>query len=488
VTPRERLGRAGLVLSTAFFVSIVLALVGSAGSVRAADPAFGTPSASATYGKGVTFEQPFTPTGEVKRVEILLTSPGSTGPFVSPVKAPSCCQPTTLSYGLLETDEHLVPNTRFTAQWRVTDADGSIKLSEPTSVLYKDTRFDWKSVAGPVVRVHWYDGSTDFGKRALAIGEKGIDQAAKVLGVTETEPVDFYIYSDEKAFYDALGPGTRENVGGEAHADIRTMFALIAPDEIDATWVSTVVPHELTHLVFDTAVKNPYHFPPRWLNEGLAVYLSEGYGDSWRSAVKDAVKADGIIPLDGLTGQFPTTRDQFFLAYGESVSAVDYLVRTFGQDALVKLVRSYADGVTDDEAFKAGIGRDVAAFQAGWLADLGTTAPTAVGPQPGPIGPLPSGWVGAPDQPVGPPPSSGTSGGPTTAPIPPASNGDSTGAIVLAVAVGAVVGVVLVRRRRAAPRPAQAEIPGWGPPSDPPNAEPPTEPPTADPPSSGWQR
>ena len=37
-----------------------------------------------------------------------------------------------------------------------------------------------------------------------------------------------------------------------------------------------VVPHELTHLVFDTAVTNPYHFPPRWLNEGLAVYLSEG--------------------------------------------------------------------------------------------------------------------------------------------------------------------------------------------------------------------
>ncbi len=90
------------------------------------------------------------------------------------------------------------------------------------------------------------------------------------------------------------------------------------------------MPHELTHLVFDTAVKNPYHFPPRWLNEGLAVYLSEGYTDAWRSAVRRR-SAEEIIPLDGLAGQFPTTRDQFFLAYGESVSAVDYLVRTFGK-------------------------------------------------------------------------------------------------------------------------------------------------------------
>ena len=38
--------------------------------------------------------------------------------------------------------------------------------------------------------------------------------------------------------------------------------------------------------MFDTAVDNPYHFPPRWLNEGLAVYLSVGYDTSDRSAVE----------------------------------------------------------------------------------------------------------------------------------------------------------------------------------------------------------
>ena len=458
--PSRRLGRTGWLLGVVFASASVWLAPGLPGPASAADPAFGTPTASAEYGKGVTFEQPFTPTSEVKRVEVLVTTPGTVGPFVSSVKAPSCCQPATLTFDLLDANEHLVPNTRFTAQWRVTDADGTVRLGEPTSVLYKDTRFDWKTVAGPVVRVHWYDGPTDFGKRALDIGEKGIDDAAKLLGVTETEPVDFYIYSDEKAFYDALGPGTRENVGGEAHADIRTMFALIKPDEIDATWVSTVVPHELTHLVFDTAVKNPYHFPPRWLNEGLAVYLSEGYTDSWRSAVEDAIRGDGIIPLDGLTAQFPTTRDQFFLAYGESVSAVDYLVRTFGRDALVKLVRSYADGVTDDEAFTAGIGHDVATFQAGWLHDLGATAPAAVGPRPGPVGPLPSGWSGAPDQPTATLPGPTAPGTPSSAPTLP-SSGDQVGVgllVVLAVVL-VVLGVALVRRGRSTAKPGSGDQP-----------------------------
>ena len=74
-------------------------------------------------------------------------------------------------------------------------------------------------------------------------------------------------------------------------------------------------------------------------------------------------------------------------------------MREHGQDALVSLVRSYADGKTDDEAFKGAIGMDVAAFDAAWLADLGAKEPVRYGPKPAAPGPQPSGWDAAP--PVG---------------------------------------------------------------------------------------
>jgi hypothetical protein len=90
------------------------------------------------------------------------------------------------------------------------------------------------------------------------------------------------------------------------------------------------------------------------------------------------------------------------LAYGEGVSAVDFLIRTYGKAALVKLVRSYSGGVSDDEAFRAALGTgtlangpDVAGFQAAWLADIGAAAPNAYGPAPAPAGPLPSDWSAA---------------------------------------------------------------------------------------------
>ena len=378
-------------------LAVVLAtglLMGWVGVASAADPVtFGQPSATSSFGKTIDFKQPVTLDAVPLRVEVLIGTPGDVGPSVVPVP-PTASEATTLDYELDMSGGNVVPNTTFTARWRVTDAAGRTWLGPPVKHVYADDRFQWKTLEGNVVRVHWVEGDQAFGKRALKIGDDAVAATAKLLGVTESDPIDFFIYADQQAFYDALGPATRENVGGQAHPDIRTLFALITPDQIDASWVESVVPHELTHVVFQTAVENPYHDPPHWLNEGLAVYLSDGYADSDRSQVRQAAADGSIIPLDGLAGAFPTTEQRFFLAYAESVSAVDRIVRVNGRDALVKLIRSYHDGVSDDDAFKAALGRDVAGFEADWLAELGAKPPVRVGPKPAPVGPLPSGWDG----------------------------------------------------------------------------------------------
>jgi hypothetical protein len=268
--------------------------------------------------------------------------------------------------------------------------------------------------------VHWIEGDAAFGQRALQIGEGAIKEASALLGVVEKQPIDFFIYADRTAFYDVIGPGLRENIGGVALPTIRTMFANIAPSGVTDAWVGIVVPHELTHLVFNTATRNPYHAPPHWLNEGLADYLAQGYDASTRGNVERAARTGEIMPLHALLGQFPTTAARFSLAYDESVSAIDYLIRTHGREALVKLIRSYAGGLSDDAAFTAALGVDSAGFEAGWLKSLGIDAPAPFGPRPAPPGPVPPGWAAAPSptlrpgETAGPPASDGLrTGGPT---------------------------------------------------------------------------
>jgi hypothetical protein len=365
----------------------------AAPAVQAASPEFGTPTIEGSFGKDLVAVQPVTLDAAPDRVEILITTAEDAPPLVVEVPAPSRAGFRRFEYTIASANGPFLPNTPVRVRWRFT-TDGEARISPEARSVIKDERFDWQTVSGDIVRVHWYEGDRAFGERALQIGERAVKETADILGVTEEKPVDFFIYAGQDAFYDALGPGTRENVGGQANADIRTLFAHIPPSSIDDPWVENVVPHELTHLVFDTAVRNPYHFPPRWLNEGLAVYLSVGYGADDRSAVERAARSGDLIPLDGLAGQFPTSSSKFGLAYSESVSSVDFFVRTHGRDALIQLIRSYADGRTDDEAFTAAIGMDVAAFNDAWMADLGAVAPPRHGPQPAPPGPLPKAWGG----------------------------------------------------------------------------------------------
>jgi hypothetical protein len=388
---------------------------------------WGDGSAEATFGEEILFEQPVElPEVPVRRIELLISLEGDPGARVQEVQDGGTLGSGTLreAYDLVE--DHIYPNTDVVGQFRVTAEDGSVTLGPEIAFTYLDDRFAWRTLedqtpAGSTVRVHWYDGDVAFGQRSLDIAIRGVANSEARLGVTEREPIDFWIYANESDFYGALGPGSRENVGGVALAEIRSLFAQIRPEEIDDSWVETVIPHELAHLVFHTAVDNPYHDPPRWLNEGLAVYDSEGYSALDRVRVGDAIREGSLIPIVGLAGLFPTTYEEFALAYAESVSAVDYLVRAHGADALVDLIRSYRDGITDDEAFQAAIGMTVAEFDRAWQADLGVTAAPEYGPQPPPPGPLPSGWSRTPDEAAGPTASPGvspTAPGPSATPVP----------------------------------------------------------------------
>jgi hypothetical protein len=436
------------------------AAVGATGApVRAASVTFGAPTASSSFGKGVDFTQPYSGGGTFSEVDVAIAYPGSLGLSITKLDNPGS---TSFTYHLDASTGQLQPNTQLVAHFEVTFADGTVQAGPEIRVTYLDDRFQWRTKTGKVVRLHWYQGDDAFAASALQMGEQGIASAAAFMGVNETQPIDFYIYADQAPFYDALGPSTRENVGGEANTTTRTLFALIAPNELG--FASTVVPHELTHVVFDEVTRNPYHYPPHWLNEGIAVYVSQGYDSSDKQLVASAAADGSLMPLEAIRGQFPTTQDRFYLAYAQSVSAVDYFMRTYGHDDLVKLLRAFGTGASDDEAFNAAIGMGVDAFDKAWMNANGVSSLQSFGPRPAPIGPVPSGWTSsglaggtaAPTQ----APSAGSPAA-TATPAPQGGSAQSEGGIptvlLLAVAfIGAIVValglVAVVMRRRSSPR------------------------------------
>ncbi|MGD0248234.1 MAG: peptidase MA family metallohydrolase [Candidatus Limnocylindrales bacterium] len=414
-------------------VCALLALLCLAGPVSAQSVTFGTPTASSRFGTGITFTQPYSG-ATVTSASLLVQVPGDLGPTVIPLPTVGS---TSLTASLDTSGGEIYPNTPVVAHFEVELGDGTTVEGPDIHITYADDRFTWKQLTGKFVRLHWIQATDAFAQQLLKWADDGVTKAASLFGVAAPKPIDYFLYPTMQAFQQALGqPGT---VGGVAFQSTRTCFALVAQG--DTEYGAEVLPHEVTHIVFGDAVANPYHNPPRWLDEGFAVYVSVGYDASYRQQVSAAVDSGTLAPLMALTNYFPMDESRIGLAYAESASAVDFMVRKYGQAAVPKLLGAYATGHSDDEAFQTALGVDMAGFDTAWLADNGVTA-TKYGPQPAPTGPLPPGWNG-----------SGTGPGPTAGPTgtgsPSNPSGQSTNqpgntAVLLLAGLFAAAGLALL--------------------------------------------
>jgi hypothetical protein len=394
------------------------------GVVLAASPSFGTPTVTAELNEPITFSSPISG-DDIAGVDVLVRLVGDPTTIVLPAGPGEAAGTWSVTQALdIATSSQCeclfegnsAPNTRFEFQFRVRAADGTVTLGPVAQGVVEDKRFNWRTLEQGLVRVHSYAGDDAFARGAADYANEAIDRASELLGTTLPAPVDLFVYDTQQDLLEAVSPN-RESIAGEAHREIQTMFVWLPHEQDIDGFNGEVVRHELTHLVFDAATENPYHDPPTWLNEGIAVYLSVGYSGYYRSFVEGAAGSDTLIPLDGLTGIFPPGQ-AFHLAYGESVSAVDFFVRTHSEQTLWDLVRSYRQGMTDDAAFTAATGSDAAAFNAAWFESLGEAVPAPLGPQPGAPGPLPPDWAPG-----------GATPGPTLAPgqTPPTPRPTATG-------------------------------------------------------------
>jgi len=357
-----------------------LALVSLAGQVSAASVTFGTPSALSQFGQDIAFTQPYSG-ATVKSASILIsipsdsiTLPGIVGPTVVPLDSVGSSQ---LTFTLDTSTGAVTPFAPVEAQFEAVLDDGTVVDGPKIDVVYADDRFDWKTLTGKVVRLHYIQASDSFAQQMLNLADNGVSKAASMFGITETKPIDFYVYPSQSAFEQGLSePGT---VGGVALPSYRTCFAVVSPG--DTTYAAQVMPHEPTHVVFSDATANPYHQPPRWLNEGFAQYVAQGYDPDSRSLVAQGAADGTMTSLLALTDYFPLDSDRIYMAYAESVAAVDMLVSKYGRPDILKLVQAYAKGDSDDQAFQAAFGVDVATFDKAFLAANDATA-TKYGPQP----------------------------------------------------------------------------------------------------------
>mgnify|MGYP001815259022 CR=1 FL=1 len=133
-----------------------------------------------------------------------------------------------------------------------------------------------------------------------------------------------------------------------------------------------IVQHELCHLLLHHHIDEDHL--PRWLDEGICQWASDGLADirmdGRRTRLPAAILSGGYFDLAKLAHRFPHDKNGLLLAYEQSKSVVEYMIRRYGPQGLRDLLGRLRQGSDFDFAFEDSFAISFGKFEDQWRNQL----------------------------------------------------------------------------------------------------------------------
>ena len=325
-------------------------------------------TATVEFPEGITFTLDAESSDPIVNVELLYRAPGletlsvELPPFAAGSTELDIEHPIDLRSG------ELPPGIDVQYRWRITEEDGDVVETPEQTLSWTDDRYDWTPLSGPNVTVYTYDADPSFQQEILDSAERTVGSLAESYGAKLEQPVRVWVYADKDHLYGALPPNSEPWIAGAAFPGLHVIMAVLPPGDYDE--VARVVPHEISHQVLHQATDNAFNSPPQWLDEGLAVYWQESGRDRFYSYALELAANGEVPPLRTLNGTFPYEREGATAAYAFSLTAVMYILDTWGDAGMSKLLATFPEGVTYEDAVQQGLGISFDELDRRWREDL----------------------------------------------------------------------------------------------------------------------
>jgi hypothetical protein len=129
-----------------------------------------------------------------------------------------------------------------------------------------------------------------------------------------------------------------------------------------------IVQHELCHLLLHHHINEDNL--PRWLDEGICQWASDGLADilidTKRTRLPAAILSGSYFDLVKLTHRFPHDKNGLILAYEQSKSVVEFMIRQYGPQGIRNLLDLLRQGVEIESAFENSFAISFENFEAQW--------------------------------------------------------------------------------------------------------------------------
>ncbi len=247
--------------------------------------------------------------------------------------------------------------------WTITDASGNSYKTTSQQISFDDNRYSWQSITEGDITLYWYYGDDSFAQELMLTCQQALARLASDTGAYLEKPVRVYIYASAEALRGAM-VFPQEWAGGVAYTGYGAIAIGINQTNID--WGKRAIVHELTHLVTHQMTSNPYNSIPIWLNEGLSMYAEGEMEAVYDAYLRQAVTQDTLISVRSLSSPFSAYSEQSYLSYAQSLSLVEFLIDSYGQDRMFELLGTFKQGSSYDAAFESVYGFDMDELNALW--------------------------------------------------------------------------------------------------------------------------
>jgi hypothetical protein len=279
---------------------------------------------------------------------------------------------------------YLPPGAMGEYSWHIEDVAGN-KLDTPfKSFQVQDQRFNWKELKNDQIAVHWYLDNDSVAQSVFDKANSSLPNIQETIGVPLERPVQIWIYTAHSEFLSAISPTSSEQTTGVTEGDHSVI--LLEYNPYQDILLSTSF--QLTGQVIDTALKGGLgrQVLPNWMNLGLSIYHEQVPPRNearFESALQQAIKTGTLLSLEALSDFAAFEGPQSELAFGESYSVVEFIIRQYGRDKIRQLLALFKRGVSADSAFQQVLGVDQNTLENLWRKSIGAPekesnkAPTA---------------------------------------------------------------------------------------------------------------
>lgn len=273
-------------------------------------------------------------------------------------------------------DRYIPPGAEIEYWVEIEDAAGARLETEPQRFVLLDPRFTWRGLDGDGGSILYHGDERDRAQRVLQSALDTTREMGALMGVSVEGPLRITLYNDWAEMRTALPPRSQVQeesliTEGVSFGDTGVILVLGSVPDVEG-----VTAHETTHFLMQQAMGGLSRLVPAWLNEGLAEYANPRPSSSYTRALERAIDDGRLLPLSSLTRP-PGRPEDVILFYGESESAVTYLVDEYGPLPLQSLLQQLREGAPIDDALGTAYRLDRDRLEVRWRRSIGAPPPEA---------------------------------------------------------------------------------------------------------------